>query len=81
MHPSIKAGDVDSTPSTLFSTKVYEPLRAFLDASPGSIAILLPGIRDLVSHHAVFPQSELSTDVVNDPVSVHLETALFYNGT
>lgn len=69
-HPLIKAGDLDHTPTDIFRHKVYRPLKAFLDASPGSIAILLPGVRDLVSNHAVYPQGELPADLVNsDPVS------------
>ncbi|KAF5360776.1 hypothetical protein D9756_004854 [Leucocoprinus leucothites] len=67
-HPSIKTGDLDVTPTDLFRRRIYKPLRTFLDASPGSIVILLPGIRDLISQHAVYPQSELSSDLVqNDP--------------
>ncbi|KXN88118.1 DNA polymerase alpha subunit B [Leucoagaricus sp. SymC.cos] len=67
-HPSIKIGDLDVTVVDLFRRRIYKPLKTFLDASPGSIAILLPGVRDLVIQHAVYPQSELSPDwTQNDP--------------
>jgi DNA polymerase alpha subunit B len=40
-----------------------------LDSVPGSIALIVPSVRDLVSDHAVFPQGELSADVTRgDPV-------------
>ncbi|KAF9454852.1 alpha DNA polymerase [Macrolepiota fuliginosa MF-IS2] len=71
-HPLIKVGDLDEMPSELFHQKIYRPLRTFLDASPGSIAILLPGVRDLVSNHAVYPQSELMPDLVKNDPRIHL---------
>jgi len=58
------------TPEELFQQRIYESLKVFLGSSPGSIIILLPGIRDLISQHAVYPQGELSSDLIqNDPVS------------
>lgn len=58
------------TPEKLFRQHIYESLKIFLGSSPDSIVILLPGIRDLISQHAVYPQGELSSDLIqNDPVS------------
>lgn len=68
-HACIKNGDVDLTPLELFRQSVLEPLREMLDALPGTIALVVPSVRDLVSDHAVFPQAELGADVINDPVS------------
>ncbi|KAF7297787.1 DNA polymerase alpha subunit B [Mycena kentingensis (nom. inval.)] len=67
-HPLIKLGDVDSTPLKLFRTRFVDPLRSYLDSVPGSIAVLVPSPRDLISTHAVFPQAEFEKEVVgSDP--------------
>ncbi|KAJ7288488.1 DNA polymerase alpha/epsilon subunit B-domain-containing protein [Mycena rebaudengoi] len=71
-HPLIKAGDVDSTPLNLFRTRFTDPIRAFLDSVPGSIALLIPSVRDLVSDHAVFPQCELPSEVSRSDPRIHL---------
>lgn len=63
-HPKIKNGDLDVSSSNLFKAYFAERLKGFLDASPGSMVLVVPSIRDLISDHAVFPQSELSTDLV-----------------
>ncbi|KAJ7779978.1 hypothetical protein B0H16DRAFT_1711208 [Mycena metata] len=57
LHPQIKSGEVDSPPLNLFRTRIIDPQRAYLDLVPGSIAILVPSVRDLLSDHAVFPQT------------------------
>ncbi|KAF8644527.1 hypothetical protein AX16_008403 [Volvariella volvacea WC 439] len=59
-HPKFQSGDVESTPTGIFTTKFYQPLRAYLNTNPGGIAILVPSVRDLISDHAVFPQSEFT---------------------
>ncbi|KAG8811255.1 DNA-directed DNA polymerase alpha subunit pol12 [Serendipita sp. 399] len=58
-HPSIKMGDVDFSPLELFRQRVMEPLRAFLEEHPATTALIIPSVRDLISHHAVFPQAPL----------------------
>ncbi|KAJ7829053.1 DNA polymerase alpha/epsilon subunit B-domain-containing protein [Mycena leptocephala] len=72
LHPLIKSGDVDSTPLNLFRTRFTDPIRSYLDSVPGSIALIVPSVRDLVSDHAVFPQSELSADVTRGDPRIHL---------
>ncbi|KAJ7459686.1 DNA polymerase alpha/epsilon subunit B-domain-containing protein [Mycena latifolia] len=72
LHPLIKSGDVDSTPLNLFRTRFTDPLRAYLDSVPGSIAIIVPSPRDVVSDHAVFPQCELPADVARGDRRIHL---------
>ncbi len=64
-HPLLKMGAIDTTPLKLFHAQFTKPLRSYLDSSPGSIAILVPSVRDLVSFHAVYPQSEFSSEVSN----------------
>jgi DNA polymerase alpha subunit B len=78
-HPKIKNGDVDATPSSLFRKQFLEPLRSFLESSPGSIVLILPSVRDVISRQAVFPQSELGPEYRVDPVGVALLPALFYS--
>lgn len=55
----MELGDIDSTPNQFFKEKFLDPLRVVLDMNPGSIAILVPSVRDMISHHAVYPQCEL----------------------
>ena len=41
-----------------------------MDKIPGALVALIPSVKDILSDHAVFPQSELNTEVVeDDPVS------------
>ncbi|KAJ7712429.1 DNA polymerase alpha/epsilon subunit B-domain-containing protein [Mycena metata] len=72
LHPQIKSGEVDSPPLNLFRTRIIDPLRAYLDSVPGSIALLVPSVRDLVSDHAVFPQCELPADVARGDARIRL---------
>lgn len=58
-HSSIKIGDVDLAPADLFKTRILGPLRAFLDDAPGTTVLIVPSVRDLISHHTVFPQPAL----------------------
>lgn len=46
-------------------------LQIFLDSNPGSIALLVPSIRDVLSGHTAFPQCELSSEYTDDPVCFH----------
>ena len=62
-HPRIKIGDFDSPPSTIYEARFLNPLKSFLEASPESIVLLFPSVRDLLSDHAVYPQSELSEEL------------------
>ncbi|KAF7299214.1 DNA polymerase alpha subunit B [Mycena indigotica] len=70
-HPHIKSGEVDSTPASLFRTRFVDPLRSYLDSAPGSIAVVVPSVRDLVSSHAVFPQAELERELVKSDPRIH----------
>ncbi|CDO75324.1 hypothetical protein BN946_scf184848.g1 [Trametes cinnabarina] len=66
-HPSVKSGDVDVPPRDMFRTEVIDRLREVLDASPGSLVLLLPSTRDILTDHAVFPQCELPRMLCDDP--------------
>ncbi|TDL17712.1 DNA polymerase alpha, subunit B [Rickenella mellea] len=66
-HSLIKSGDVDYTPPELFHQRFAERLRDFLSASPDSLIILVPSVRDVLSDHPVSPQCELSNEFAFDP--------------
>jgi len=67
VHSNIKNGDIDFTPAHLFRSQFTQNLRDFLDLSPGSIVLLVPSIRDIVSDHAAFPQCEFNAVFADDP--------------
>ncbi|KAI0050363.1 DNA polymerase alpha, subunit B [Auriscalpium vulgare] len=58
-HPRIKSGDVDALPEDIFRERFIEPLQDFLMASPDSLVLLVPSVRDMLTSHAVFPQGPL----------------------
>ncbi|KAF9464138.1 DNA polymerase alpha subunit B [Collybia nuda] len=62
-HPKIKNGDIESTPTQLFRSQIIDPLRAVLDSCPGTIAAVVPSVRDIISRQAVYPQAELEPDL------------------
>ncbi|KAE9400427.1 hypothetical protein BT96DRAFT_992941 [Gymnopus androsaceus JB14] len=72
LHPLITAGEVDETPLDLFQRVFLEPLRDFLSWSPGSIAVLIPSVRDLISSHAVYPQAEFRKSVIKSDPRIRL---------
>ncbi|KAK7056975.1 DNA-directed DNA polymerase alpha subunit pol12 [Paramarasmius palmivorus] len=71
-HPLIEAGDTDETPLGLFHRVFLDPLCLLLDTSPGSIAILVPSVQDIISSHAVFPQREFGLEVTRADPRIHL---------
>ncbi|KAI0826859.1 DNA polymerase alpha subunit B [Trametes gibbosa] len=66
-HPAVKIGDVDLPPREMFEVELADRLRTFLEASPGSLVLLVPSTRDILSDHAVFPQCELPRALCHDP--------------
>ncbi|KZP31431.1 DNA polymerase alpha, subunit B [Athelia psychrophila] len=70
-HPSIKDGDIDSSPADIFHDHFTTQLKDFLNLSPGSIVLLVPSIRDVIHNHVVFPQSEFQSEYAGDP-RIHL---------
>ncbi|KAG6836140.1 hypothetical protein H0H93_010973 [Arthromyces matolae] len=71
-HPKIKTGDIDIPPADLFRSLIIKPLKAYLDANPGSIAILVPSVRDIISTQAVYPQGELGVEYTASDPRIHL---------
>lgn len=69
-HPKIKNGDMEVPPSNLFKVHILDRLKSFLGSSPGSVVLLVPSVRDLMSDHPAFPQPEFSLDrEASHPVS------------
>lgn len=66
-------------PMDIFQNRFLQPLRDTLDALPDTVVMLIPSVRDLVHDHAVFPQAELSADIVNDPVRMLLVHLFAYS--
>lgn len=60
---------MDMTPMDLFRSTLLEPLQQLLDGLPGTTVVTVPSVRDLVSDHAVFPQSEFGANAFDDPAS------------
>jgi len=65
-HPLLRKGELDETPSQIFTDRVTKPLLSFLSASPSSLILLVPSISDILSDHPVLPQSELSVASLSD---------------
>ncbi|KAL6302805.1 DNA polymerase alpha, subunit B [Sparassis latifolia] len=66
-HPLVKSGDIDTTPAELFRQTFTATLREYLDSAPGALVLIVPSVRDIISDHAVFPQSELGFEFSGDP--------------
>lgn len=67
-HSIIKAGENDQLPADIFKEHFNRGLSSFLDASPNSLVLIEPSIRDILSDHPVLPQSEFDNDILTDMV-------------
>ncbi|KAI0308436.1 DNA polymerase alpha/epsilon, subunit B, partial [Amylostereum chailletii] len=65
-HPKVILGEVDQDPDEIFQEIFAKNLGELLDISPHTLVLLLPSVRDIISHHAVFPQAELDTDLLQE---------------
>ncbi|KAK4685108.1 DNA polymerase alpha subunit B, partial [Tremellales sp. Uapishka_1] len=63
-HPMILVGNVTQTPSEIFRDKISSRLQQILDQSPGTVIILVPNVRDMVSRHVAFPQAMLEKEAL-----------------
>ncbi|KDQ62190.1 hypothetical protein JAAARDRAFT_189548 [Jaapia argillacea MUCL 33604] len=70
-HSHVKNGEINKLPTDVFRDRFTESLLQFLDVSPGSLVLILPSIKDIISDHAVFPQCELSQEFSGD-IRIHL---------
>ena len=67
MHPLVKSGNLEQLPEELFEEHFRKPIDKFLETSRGTIVLIQPSVRDILSDHPVFPQCEL--EIVNRFVS------------
>jgi DNA polymerase alpha subunit B len=69
-NEKIKAGDLDQTPAELFHTQFTENIHDFLEASPNSLVLVVPSVRDMISDRFVYPQASLDAPgLFGHPVS------------
>ncbi|WWC58474.1 uncharacterized protein I303_101017 [Kwoniella dejecticola CBS 10117] len=69
-HPSITSGAITLSPTEIFRHHISRRLQSVLDASPGTVIILVPSVRDVVSSHMAFPQSMLEKESLGLPKRV-----------
>jgi DNA polymerase alpha subunit B len=67
---------VDQTPQQIFQHSISPKLTSLLDYSSNTTIILVPSIRDMISHNVVYPQAPLERDGLNlhkvrHPSSLH----------
>ncbi|KAF6757583.1 alpha DNA polymerase [Ephemerocybe angulata] len=72
-HPKIQNGETDASPSSIFRARFLDPLRKFLQGSPSSIVVLVPSVRDILSRHCVFPQSEFEAELTDSHPRIFLQ--------
>ncbi|KAF9502113.1 DNA polymerase alpha, subunit B [Pleurotus eryngii] len=71
-HQCIREGDVDMSPSELFAHHFLAPLTAYLNAAPGSTALIVPSVRDIISTVASFPQAGFEPSLVSNDDRIKL---------
>ena len=59
----------------MFRDLIISSLQEFLDSKEGSLAVIIPSVKDILSDHAVFPQAKLQEVVTHDPVSTIFDAA------
>lgn len=55
------------TPTDLFRERVTSQLLRVIEASPGTVIILVPSVRDMISRHVAFPQAMLDKEALGLP--------------
>ncbi|KAJ3559477.1 hypothetical protein NM688_g320 [Phlebia brevispora] len=65
-HLAVQNGDLDKDCTTIFREIFLTKLSELLDELPGSIALIVPSVRDILNEHAVFPQGEFRFEHVHD---------------
>ncbi|KGB79011.2 DNA polymerase alpha subunit B [Cryptococcus deuterogattii R265] len=69
-HPIIKSCAVTETPQEIFRKQISRRLQKVVSQSPSTVIILVPSVRDVVSHHMAFPQSMLEKEYLGLPKKV-----------
>ncbi|KIY46029.1 DNA polymerase alpha, subunit B [Fistulina hepatica ATCC 64428] len=71
-HPLVKQGDIDDTPLSLFRRTFVDPIQKYLSSNPGSIAVIVPSVHDLISTHAAYPQPSLDSDLISKNPRIYM---------
>ena len=58
----IEQGAVAQTPTEIFRDQVASQLTRLAEASPGTVILLIPSLRDMISVHIAFPQAMLDKE-------------------
>ena len=66
-HPLIENGAVTQTPTEIFKEQVAAQLVRLSEASPSTVVLLVPSVRDMVSRHVAFPQAMLDKEALGLP--------------
>ncbi|OXM76137.1 DNA polymerase alpha subunit B [Cryptococcus neoformans Bt63] len=69
-HPIIKSCAVTETPQEIFRKQISSRLQKVVTQSPSTVIIIIPSVRDVVSHHMAFPQSMLEKEYLALPKKV-----------
>lgn len=67
MHPLLRIGAVNETPHEIFRNEISTRLARIVEGSPGTVIMLAPSVRDMVSRHLAFPQGALERDGLGLP--------------
>jgi DNA polymerase alpha subunit B len=62
-HHSIRTGDIDQSLVQLHREQILSRLNSLSGSSPATTCILIPAIRDMLSHNVVFPQGPLDKEL------------------
>ncbi|KAL4252758.1 DNA polymerase alpha subunit B [Pleurotus pulmonarius] len=71
-HQCIREGDVDMSPSEMFEHHFLAPLKGYLNAAPGSLALIVPNVRDINSNVASFPQAGFDPSLISNDDRIKL---------
>lgn len=67
----IVSGAITRSIADIFKTQISARLARLLSASPSTVIILVPSIRDIVSHHVALPQAAFEKESFGLPKVCH----------
>lgn len=63
----ITIGAVSQSPLDIFRDQIGARLQRIVEQSPGTVIIMVPSVRDMISRHVAFPQAMLEKEVLGLP--------------
>jgi hypothetical protein len=73
----IVSGAITRSIADIFKNQISARLAKLLSASPSTVIILVPSIRDIVSHHVALPQAAFEKESFGLPKVCHSPYSLF----